>query len=299
MRQNDKNKKEKEIEKEVLQEPQNFDEASDAEVSSENTSQEDEQAIQQEPVSGEEKSQNVYQQVLEKLEIVPDAIQDIQAGFVQESPESDKIRQAQTKAMVEKIIKQDFLKVENLVRLGLATVQQGQVLKNNVLKKAFDVLVQNERARQNLQPEHIGQNVVSSETISHSQPSDKSEVFREFESENPDFFSASGRKEVLEYLKSDSINLEKDELRKISEMIENVEKTAVDRYIKQTAYEKNLVDSNELAKQRLTANAQKSGFQDKNAGRIFTREQIGKMSSAEFAKYEPLIMEQLKKGFIR
>jgi hypothetical protein len=48
----------------------------------------------------------------------------------------------------------------------------------------------------------------------------------------------------------------------------------------------------------LTANAQNKGFQDKNFSRTFTREQIGKMSGAEFAKYEPLIMEHLKKGLI-
>jgi len=65
------------------------------------------------------------------------------------------------------------------------------------------------------------------------------------------------------------------------------------------SHEKTLISSNEAAKQKLTANAQKTGFSDKNLSRTFTREQIGKMSSAEFAKYESSIMEQLKKGQIR
>ena len=62
---------------------------------------------------------------------------------------------------------------------------------------------------------------------------------------------------------------------------------------------KNLNNSNEVAKQKLTANAQNSGFKDKNFSRTFTREQIGEMSGAEFAKHEPLIMDQLKKGLIQ
>ena len=92
--------------------------------------------------------------------------------------------------------------------------------------------------------------------------------------------------------------LGKDELSKISDIIRTVEKAAIDRYLQKVSHEKTLRDSNETAKQRLTANAQKSGFNG-NFLRTFTREQIGKMSSAEFVKYESAIMEQLKKGLIR
>ncbi len=49
---------------------------------------------------------------------------------------------------------------------------------------------------------------------------------------------------------------------------------------------------------RLRANAQNANFDDTQT-RVFTREQIGKMSGAEFAKYEKAIMEQLRKGLIR
>ena len=58
------------------------------------------------------------------------------------------------------------------------------------------------------------------------------------------------------------------------------------------------IKDNEAAKQRLRANAQNPNAAENNA-RIFTREQIGKMSGAEFAKNERAIMEQLRKGLIR
>ena len=81
-------------------------------------------------------------------------------------------------------------------------------------------------------------------------------------------------------------------------MIENIEKTAVARYLRELDHEKTLNNENESAKQRLRANAQKA-VSDGTKNMVFTREQIGKMSGAEFAKNERMIMEQLRKGLIR
>jgi len=236
-------------------------------------------------------NQNLYKQVLEKLGQNPVIPQDIQEKFPQDVQGNSQLTQnsdnSQTKTMVENIIKQDFLKIESLMKLGAIDSLQGQDLKKQVLKKAFDVLVQNEKTRQNLPP------------ASNAAPQSKDEAFREFDKENPDFFSSDGRKEVLDYLKSENVVIDKEDIQKISTMVESIEQNAVARYLQQSTYEKNLTDSNELAKQRLTANAQNSSFQDKNLTRTFTREQIGNMSSAEFTKYEPMIMEQLKKGLIK
>ena len=122
--------------------------------------------------------------------------------------------------------------------------------------------------------------------------------FLEFEKEKADFFTPAGRSDVLAYLKNSNVNFDKDELSLISQLIEKLENSAVDRYLKQIAREKTLNDENEIAKKRLRANAQNSTFDD-NKNRVFTREQIGKMSGAEFARNEKAIMEQLKKGLIR
>ena len=94
------------------------------------------------------------------------------------------------------------------------------------------------------------------------------------------------------------MDFDNDEIRKISALVEKIENSAVDRYLKQKAREKTMQEENEHAKQRLTSNAQNSGY-SASGNKIFTREQIGKMSSAEFAKNEKLIMEQLRQGLIK
>ena len=238
-------------------------------------------------------NQALYKQVLEKLSqntAVQPVAPDIQEQSAQAPVENFGLTQnadnSQMKTMVENIIKQDFLKIESLMNLGAIDSLQGQNLKKQVLKRAFDLIAQNEKAKQNLPP-------------ADAAPQSKEEAFREFDKESPDFFSSEGRKEVLDYLKSENVAIGKDDIKKISTMVESIEQNAISRYLKHSIYEKNLTDSNELAKQRLTAKAQKSGFQDKNFSRTFTREQIGNMSSAEFTKYEPYIMEQLKKGLIK
>lgn len=257
---------------------------------SENTETFKEEEMKQTSSSLSPEEQNVYKQVLEKL-AVQNNTQDIQEIPVQAEQGiaglTQNPAQAQTKALIENAIKQDFLKIETFVKSGLIDSLQEKNLKTMVLKKAFDSIVQNEKNNRNLSPAPT------------AEPQNKDEVFREFEQEKPDFFNTDSRKEVLDYLKSENVSIGKDDINKISQMVENIEQNAIDRYLKQTTYEKNLQDSNELAKQRLTANAQKSGFQDTNLSRIFTREQIGKMNSTEFAKYEPIIMDQLKKGLIR
>ena len=241
--------------------------------------------------------QKLYDEVLEKLDIKPKAKvndakegQEVQEKFTQEKTQN--LEKSQVAIQVEKSIAQDFTKIQKLMQTGLINSVQGQNLKKQVLKKAFDKLVQTEKIRRTLPP------ALNPAQSLNKQIADKSEVFEEFSKSNPEFFTSDGRKEVLNYLKSDGVIIGKDELSKISGIIRTVEKAAIDRYLKKVTHEKTLRDSNEVAKQRLTANAQKSSSSG-NLSRTFTREQIGKMSSAEFAKYEASIMENLKKGLIR
>lgn len=238
---------------------------------------------------------DLHDEILEKLDIKPKAqAQDIQENPKQEqkpdSNDNDSER-AKVKTQVQQAISQDFAKIQKLMESGLINSAQGQNLKKQVLKKAFDMLVQTEKAKRGLaqMPEQNKQ---------AEAPVDKNAVFEEFGKSNPDFFTSDGRKEVLNYLKSDNVALGADELNKISGIIRTLEQAAIDRYLQNAAHEKTLRESNESAKQRLTANAQKSGLSG-NLSRTFTREQIGKMSANEFAKYESQIMEQLKKGMIK
>lgn len=242
--------------------------------------------------------QKLYDEVLEKLDIKrKEKNQDIQEQSTQENlsdeAASEKLKtpeMPQPESQIKTAIAQDFMKIQKLIQLGIINSNQGQNLKTQVLKKAFDKIVQTEKIKRNSTAnlQHVPQNGAI----------EKQDVFEEFSKNNPEFFTSDGRKEVLDYLKSDDVILGKDELNKISNLIRTVEKTAIDRYLKKVTHEKTLRDANETAKQRLTANAQNSGFSS-NLNKTFTREQIGKMSSAEFAKYEPIIMENLKKGLIK
>lgn len=241
-----------------------------------------------EDITADPVDQKLYDEILEKLDIKEKKLQDEknrEVSLAQQKAEES----SQVTIQIEQAIAGDFSKIQKLLQAGLINSAQGQNLKQQVLKKAFDKLVQTEKIRRNLSP--VQNQVIPTTT-------DRNEAFEEFSKSNPDFFTSDGRKEVLEYLKSDNVVIGKDDLSKISGIIRTVEKAAIDRYLKKVTHEKTLRDSNEAAKQRLTANAQKSSSSG-NLLRTFTREQIGKMSSAEFAKYESSIMDQLKKGHIR
>lgn len=237
---------------------------------------------------------DLHEKILEKLDIKQkNEPQDIQENPKQEQkPDSttNDLERVKAKMQVEQAISQDFGKIQKLVESGLINSEQGQNLKKQVLKKAFDMLVQTEKVKRGLGTAPAQQKA--------PMPADKDKVIEEFSKSNPEFFTSDGRKEVLNYLKSNDVAFGTDELDKISGIIRTVEKAAIDRYLQNAAHEKTLIESNESAKQRLSANAQKSGLSG-NLSRTFTREQIGKMSANEFAKYESQIMEQLKKGLIK
>lgn len=180
-------------------------------------------------------------------------------------------------AQVEKLVENDLNAIRALMGMGLIDREQGQNLMKQVIKNAYTNVTtqQHDAAAQ--------------------QPS--TDAFAEFAALNPDFFNQAGRSDVLTYLKNSPVNFDKDELLQISKLVEALEQNAVDRYLKKEEYGKTLNDENNIAKQRLTANAQSSNASDNN--RVFTRAQIGKMSGDEFTKYEAAIMEQLRRGLIK
>ena len=173
---------------------------------------------------------------------------------------------------------EDAVRIQDLVTSGILNSQQGQYCMSQLAKKSLERLTQ----------DHSNENF-------QTNPPD---AFEEFDKENPDFFKGDGRGDVLNYLKNSNVLVDKDEINTISKIVQKLEQCAIDRYIKQQAHEKTLNLENEAAKRKLTANAQKASFTD-SKNKVFTREQIGRMSGAEFTKNEPLIMEQLRKGLIR
>lgn len=183
-------------------------------------------------------------------------------------------------SQLEKGLAQDAMKLQNLIQTGILNQKQGQYYTSQLAKKSYEI----ERLKQD---------------IAKSSPrADIFNAIEEFNMERPEFFNTEGRSEVLDYLKNSNVNVDKDEITQISKMVENIENNAIQRYLRKQAHEKVLLNENEAAKRKLTANAQNSSSTGNNA-RAFTREQIGRMSGAEFTKNEPIIMEQLRKGLIR
>lgn len=179
----------------------------------------------------------------------------------------------------------DINMITNLVETGVMTQEQGQNLMNYVTKRAFEKYIAS-------QPSDMPKEApVAISTISPQQQEPQNVPM-------PDFFNKDGRLDVYDYLKNSEIEFDDGEISKISELVEKIENSAVERYLKEKEHEKALNNENEFAKQRLRANAQNT-TSDGLKNLVFTREQIGKMSGAEFAKHERAIMDQLKKGLIK
>lgn len=180
----------------------------------------------------------------------------------------------------------DLKTIKSLVQAGVMTQEQGQNLMNYVTQKAFEKYT----LSQNNSQIPVGLQQTSGQ-ISPQIPDSQAVVM-------PEFFNRDGRIDVYDYLKNSNTAFDEDELSKISALVEKIENTAIERYLRELQHEKTLSSENETAKQRLRANAQNSASDGVN-NLVFTREQIGKMSGAEFAKHERAIMDQLKKGLIK
>jgi hypothetical protein len=178
------------------------------------------------------------------------------------------------------------LRISELTKQGVLTQAQGQYLMTQLAGKAKVIDAQKNSNTQLAQ--------VQSGTQQPSQTPTQNPL-ELFNQERPGFFNEEGRGDVLDYIKG--FDMDKDELLKISQLMEGLESSAVEKYLKNAAHEKSLNDENSLAKSKLTSYAQNAS--PNSMDRIFTREAIGKMSGKEFAQNEDLIMEQLKQGMIR
>ena len=186
---------------------------------------------------------------------------------------------------MEQSVKSDAQKLMLLFQQGLIPENQVQYIINKLIntQNQIDLLKQ------------FIPSGKSEETLQHTEETEQN-PFDLFNKEKPDFFKKAGRSEVLDYIKN--LDMDKDEILKIANLVELLEKTTIENYLKQSAHDKTLNDENNTAKSKLTSYAQKAIF-DGNNNRVFTREDIGTMSGEEFAKNEKLIMEQVKQGLIK
>ncbi len=191
---------------------------------------------------------------------------------------------------LEQAIGADFQKVKTLVQNNIISQQQGQFLVAQLAQKAKQI-----NEYKNL----MTTSAVPSQQIQPPTPPQATPVQNSmdvFNQEHPGFFDVAGRGDILNYIKG--LDMDKDEIVRISQLVEGLENSAVQNYLKKSAYEKSLNDENAAAKSKLTAYAQNASY-DGNNNRVFTREDIGNMSGEEFTKNEKLIMEQLRQGLIK
>lgn len=175
----------------------------------------------------------------------------------------------------------DTQRIAMLIQQGKVTQEQGQYLIKQIENK--ENLLQMFKQPLSAAPEQVMQQAQIG-------------ALDLFNQENPDFFQNNQRAELLDYLKG--IDVDKDEITKIAKLAEKLENSAVENYLKKSAHDKSLNDENTVAKSKLTSYAQQAPVDSKYA-RIFSREDLGKMSGDEFAKNEKLIMEQVKQGLLK
>lgn len=183
-------------------------------------------------------------------------------------------------------IKSDFAKIDALVQAGKLNAFQGASLKNYILQKAFGNVYNTKSVQPQAQQEQPVEGI-------------KDDAFAEFEKSNPDFFSHDARNKVKTYMQESLDAVSSDELLKIVDIIKAIEEAAISQYEQSKAREQSIASTNEAAKKRLSSTAL-SGSSLKNAGaKVFTREEIGKMTTDEFRKNEEAIMQQLRAGQIK
>lgn len=193
---------------------------------------------------------------------------------------------------LEQLVGQDVGTVKDLVQNGIITEQQGHIFMNQLMEKAQQINAYKTALNQQLEQDTTPQEVLEDTKMSEA-PKTPLELFTQ---EKPEFFTKSGRADLLNYLQG--YDMDKDEILQIAQLVEGLEKSAVENYLKKTEYEKSLNDENAIAKSKLTAYAQNAPS-DSNFSRVFTREEIGNMSGDEFTKNEKLIMQQMKQGMIK
>jgi hypothetical protein len=186
---------------------------------------------------------------------------------------------------LEQSVRADAQRLMLLQQQGLVSQNQAQYIINKLIETQNQIELLKQNMPLNSAPEK------QPEPVEKKQSS--LDLFNE---EKPDFFKQAGRCDVLDYIKN--LDMDKDEISKIADMVEKIEKTAVESYLKQSAHDKTLNDENAAAKSKLTSYVQNALYNGNN-NRVFTREDIGRMSGDEFAKNEKLILEQVKQGLIK
>ncbi len=183
---------------------------------------------------------------------------------------------------------QEHLKyVDTLVLLKIIDTQTGESIKQNMAATFNNNGVSNQ----------TGWNLNQYNAFKDSSLQ-KPNTEANFDISKSEFLKA--RECLLNYLQNLDIELNREDLKNIEAVVLELEKAALLRQqVKNSENAFELLNkNNEIAKERLmTGSMQGSGVQNP-PNKTFSRDEIAKMSTAEFIKNEPIINYQLQNGLL-
>ncbi len=183
---------------------------------------------------------------------------------------------------------QEHLKyVDTLVLLKIIDTQTGESIKQNMAATFNNNGVSNQ----------TGWNLNQYNAFKDSSMQ-KPNTEANFDISKSEFLKA--RECLLNYLQNLDIELNREDLKNIEAVVLELEKAALLRQqVKNSENAFELLNkNNEIAKERLmTGSMQGSGVQNP-PNKTFSRDEIAKMSTAEFIKNEPIINYQLQNGLL-
>ena len=112
---------------------------------------------------------------------------------------------------------------------------------------------------------------------------------------NADFLKKPSRQSLKEYLQNNVDEMTPSQIDAISKLVTTLETGAVDDYVNQMNYQKQLENANKEAISKMNTNVTNTSNVSNNAlNKIFTREDVKNMTTDEFLANEEQIMAQLR-----
>ncbi len=193
-------------------------------------------------------------------------------------------------------------KIQALVNAGKIDTNVGTALLNQML---VDSLKQNSQSGvnfpQNLNqaqaqiPQQNDKMLQNAQTQAQQTPLNIVELLKQFEANNVDFFKKPSRQSLKEYLQNNIEEMTPSQIEAISKLVTTIETGAVDDYVNQMNYQKQLENANKEAISKMNTNVANTTNVSNNAlNKIFTREDVKNMTTDEFLANEAQIMAQLR-----
>lgn len=186
-------------------------------------------------------------------------------------------------------------KIQALVNAGKIDTKVGTALLNQML---IDSLNKNSQNGVNF-PSNLNQNqgfLPQSNTPNAQIPLGITDALKQFEMNNTDFFKKPSRQSLREYLEKNIDEMTPQQIEAISKLVTTLESGAVNDYINQMNYQKQLENANKEAISKMNTNVANAANSSSGGvlNKIFTREDVKNMSTDEFLANEAQIMAQLR-----